>query len=165
MEIHVRGEYEFHDFRKALRLHAQSSRLRRIYIVVLSVLAPVLGFVVVLSRPQLFGQLFPALIVCLLFLFINLVSPWLGARQLWRGNPNLRGSIEFVFSEEMAKYWNASGRTETNWTSFAKWREDKSLFLLYINQSMFWCIPKRFCASPAEADGVRQLLTAKVKRS
>jgi hypothetical protein len=50
------------------------------------------------------------------------------------------------------------------WTDYLKWKEGKSVFLLYMSDEMFQIIPKHFFSSPDDLASFRRLVNEKVAR-
>ena len=59
---------------------------------------------------------------------------------------------------------NETGHSTTPWTDYLRWKEGKTLFLLYVSDQMFHIIPKRFFNSESDITEFRNVLAANVRR-
>jgi hypothetical protein len=50
------------------------------------------------------------------------------------------------------------------WSDYLKWKEDRSVFLLYMSDRTFTIMPKRFFASPQDEQAFRELVSGNIAR-
>lgn len=56
------------------------------------------------------------------------------------------------------------GSATVPWSDLLRWKESNALFMLYVADSTYCLIPKRFFASEADIQGFRGILKSKVAR-
>lgn len=103
-------------------------------------------------------------IVFFVFLFRLIYTfalfPW-WVRRDYRAHPNIQREHALRVDEEGLYLESEIGRIETRWPAYTRWRETKSLFLLYLGSRSFEIIPKR-AFSPQQLQEFRWLLSAKL---
>ncbi|HEY4146086.1 YcxB family protein [Pinirhizobacter sp.] len=50
------------------------------------------------------------------------------------------------------------GNSVKPWSDYLKWKEGKSVFLLYLSDHMFQIVPKRFFAAHEDIDAFRNVI-------
>jgi hypothetical protein len=106
-------------------------------------------------------------LVCLSLLFLLLIVgvTSLSFRRAYRRNSRMFGLRTITISDTGFISDNPLGRTETTWNMYEKFRETKTLFLLYQSVDLIGILPKRAFATAAELEHFRALLTSKVRSS
>lgn len=84
--------------------------------------------------------------------------------RTFKKTPNLQGPIHFRFDDQGLSFDGPHASSEMKWGAILKWKESKSTFLVYQNPRIGSIIPKRFFSTPADVDGVRELLRTHVPR-
>lgn len=85
----------------------------------------------------------------------------LWVRRDYRRHPNVQREQSLRVDEEGLFLESEIGHTETRWAAYTRWRETKSLFLLYLGPRPFEIIPKR-AFSPQQLQEFQRLLSAKL---
>jgi len=68
----------------------------------------------------------------------------------------------FVASDDGFTIQMENALVKKPWSDFLKWKEGKTLFVVYISDNMFQLVPKRFFSLPEDVTSFRNLLNAKV---
>ena len=62
-------------------------------------------------------------------------------------------------------YISSEGLAGTKpWTDYLKWKEGKTLFLVYLSDNLYQVIPKRFFASESDLNAFREVLSQEIPR-
>jgi len=72
------------------------------------------------------------------------------------------GSRTITITDDGLISGSPMGHAETMWNMYEKFRETKSLFLLYQSADLIGILPKRVFATPADIQQFRSLLAAKI---
>ncbi len=82
-----------------------------------------------------------------------------GDRATEEGQHRLKGAQRMSSPTETGlKMSNAFGYSERPWNSFAKWKENKNLLLLYYSDVLHILLPKRFFGDAQQVEFVRARL-------
>jgi len=85
-------------------------------------------------------------------------------RRTYRQRKDLQRPCAFLPSESGLGVETEGSRGVKPWSDYLKWKEGKSVFLLYMSDHMYQVIPKHFFSSPDEVNSFRNLLEQKVAR-
>jgi hypothetical protein len=86
----------------------------------------------------------------------------LSFRKVYRRNLRMFGSRTITITDDGLSSDSPMGHAETTWNMYEKFRETKSLFLLYQSADLIGILPKRVFATPADIQQFRALLAAKI---
>jgi YcxB-like protein len=100
---------------------------------------------------------FPAIVLSALY-----VTPYFAAKSLYEGNVNLRGPIQWSFSDKLIKQRMATGSSELLWSTFIKARETAELFLLYPQKRFAYPLPKRAFGTEQDIAAFRELIRRQI---
>lgn len=91
-------------------------------------------------------------LAAVLCLYPLIVSPWLfrfRTRQLWVRSPLSRKEFRFEVSREGVTTPDDRGQPAfTDWSSFDRWEESRSLFLIFLSARLALLVPKRVMEEP-----------------
>lgn len=152
------------DFQEALR----TSRAQKIFFVII-----VLGVCFVLfllgvgwannRLHEAWRNSMPFIAVLAVWILLAAVIPYYSANKQFKSMSSAQAPITFEASDEGVRMETRNGNSQTAWSAFPKWREQKSVFIIYCSAYVFYLIPKRAFASGEEAQ-FRQLLTVKISK-
>lgn len=159
--IELHGEITEEDY-----LHAQRLRItpRQWYLIVAYILVVLVGVVALTWMLEPSWKKRTTTIV--LVVIVSLVSVpravrW-RCRQIYRGQPGLRGLHHVKCSESGSEWESAHGSGRTDWSIYVKWRESPRMFILYQSSNLISIIPKHWFGADEQAiDQFRELLNAK----
>ena len=83
-------------------------------------------------------------------------------RRAYAQRKDLQRECTFLPSEEGLAFKSADTEGEKRWSDYLKWKEGKSVFLLYMSDNLYQLVPKRFFASEADIERFRDILTRKI---
>jgi len=106
----------------------------------------------------LIAALFPVVILGLLLGLLLWLSPYLAARKI------VIRPVEWQFNDDGVRIRSPGSSAEIKWEVFIKYRETKSLFLLYPQKNMAHMIPKRIL-DDAQLIELRTLIASHVKKA
>lgn len=86
------------------------------------------------------------------------------SRRSYRQRKDFQREITFSASDAGLSVQNENAQGTKPWSDYLKWKEGKQTFLLYLSDSMFQLVPKRFFATEAELAQFRALLENNVPR-
>lgn len=164
--MNVRGIFTAEDLIAANLIHM---RPRKAYAVVGSILlvlafaASVAGFVKTSAQDEWWSKwVGPGLLTYLALLFFM----WMPyrARRHFRQRKDLQRECSFIPSDEGLEYTGPDGHSKKPWSDYLKWKEGRTHFLLYLADSYYQMVPKRFFTEPQQVDIFRSLLESKVRR-
>ena len=160
MAIEAEGTFNVGDVWRGSLL---ASRKVMIFITVLGAAVIVFGVGGLVYEPQGEGSwsLILAGVFVWLFYWANL---FYRSYRAVRKTPNLQGPVHFHFDDTGFSFDSLHVRAELKWGASVKWKESKSVFLVYQNPRLGNIIPKRFFSSHADVDAVRELLRAHVRK-
>lgn len=84
-------------------------------------------------------------------------------KRSYRQHKSLQREFSFLVSDDGVFGQNEKGQVNVPWTEYLKWKENKKCFLLYLSDSMFQVIPKRFFQSEDAIEEFRKILKARVR--
>jgi hypothetical protein len=85
-------------------------------------------------------------------------------RRSYRQRKDLQRPCMFTASEEGLQF-SAEGITGMKkWSDYVKWKEGRHCFLLYMSDSLYQLLPKRFLQSETEVAAFREMLQRNVAR-
>lgn len=152
------------DFREALRTTRQMKIFRLIIVLVTCLTLFLLGFAWANNNlREVWLNTTPFIGVVVVWIILATIGPIYSANKQFKSMSAAQAPITFEFTDENVRMETRNSTAQTAWPAFAKWREQKSIFLLYVSAYVFHLIPKRAFA-PGEEDQFRQLLSVKVKK-
>ena len=95
------------------------------------------------------------------WLMFGVWLPW-RSRKTFAQQKVLQQPYSFELTEELFFATAAYGETRLTWDYFRKWKEGKTLFIVYQSDRIMQIIPKRCFASAEEMVEFRALLTKKI---
>jgi hypothetical protein len=87
----------------------------------------------------------------------------LSFRRFYRRNSRMFGPRTTTITDAGFVSDSPMGHAETTWNMYEKFRETKSLFLLYQSADLIGILPKRVFATPADLEQFKSLLTSKIR--
>ncbi|MGE5263691.1 MAG: YcxB family protein [Acidobacteriota bacterium] len=116
------------------------------------------------SPVTLVTALWPLAIPIALFGFLIFASPFLAWRL--RRDSKMLTELSWEFSDAHVHSKSEHGEALNAWSAYPRAGEDKRFFYLYASasQNMFYPIPKRALASPAEESKLRDLFKRKIAK-
>ncbi|MGJ8725073.1 MAG: YcxB family protein [Roseibacillus sp.] len=164
-KITIKGTLNFKEYLECHKILAAKRRhwLRSIYALI-GLAALIYAFFVSESRPEwalvLFGGFF--------LLYATLISPIQFAYRVeknWKKYPRVKREFEIVVTEDGVATRDDKGHlAHLNWSSFYKYRESSSLFLLYVSPLLPQALPKRLVLAQ-EIEDLRAVLTSKMPQN
>jgi hypothetical protein len=86
------------------------------------------------------------------------------SRRSYKQRKDLQRECTFDPSESGLGFRAENVQAVKPWSDYLKWKEGRSLFLIYMSDNLYQVIPKRFFASEGEVGAFRELVKAKVAR-
>ncbi len=86
-------------------------------------------------------------------------------RRAYEQRKDLHRECTFTPSDEGLSFKSVDVEGKKAWSDYLKWKEGKSVFLLYMSDNLYQLVPKRFFATGADIDAFRDTLSRRVKRS
>jgi hypothetical protein len=103
------------------------------------------------------------LLTCIAVLLLQfLVYAPYNLRRQYSQRKDLQRELAFVTSDAGLSIQTDHGAMSTPWQDYLKWKEGRTLFLLYLSDAMFQIVPKRFFASASDVDAFRDTLRSRV---
>jgi hypothetical protein len=101
--------------------------------------------------------------------FFGYVGAWAAfvpykVRRTFLQRKDLQRECVFSPSEAGLGFNSLDAEVLKPWSDYLKWKEGKGAFLLYLSDSMYQLVPKRFFDSEAEVISFRETLKANVSR-
>jgi hypothetical protein len=163
--IHLTGQYNLEDFKKAQALHVRGGKLSTWagYLVIgLLAFATLLGMVMALVAqfPWEFVTM-PALLLSVWAFFQFVLIPYQLGR-VFKQQKDLSAPFEIELTDEEFYFRNEFGNSRMPWGDFVKWKESADLLLLYRSNAAFHLLPKRLFTSGQEMEYVLSHLRARV---
>lgn len=90
------------------------------------------------------------------------IEPW-RLRRLYRQHARPGGSFRLTAHPDRAEVSSVNGHVSIPWTDFRKWKEGKTVFLLYHTDVLFHILPKSAFDS-SQQDALRELLSQRLQR-
>jgi len=79
-------------------------------------------------------------------------------RQSYCQRKDLHHDISMVVTNAGVASHTERGNSMKPWSDYLKWKEGKSVFLLYLSDQMFQMVPKRFFATHEDIDAFRSMV-------
>jgi hypothetical protein len=161
--IELRGTYRIDD----LARHFYFDALRKSWWFIVSIpagliLIALLITFITIQNPGIqwhgFQNVIPFGLLLLVWLFLMAVMPYRTARKEYATKIYLREYVTYVFTPETINTSGTGISSSVSWKNITRFRETKSLFLLYLGPNGAINIPKRFFQSPEEMERWRQLV-------
>lgn len=162
-EYRLKGTLTFEEYLECHKILAAKRRISLRGVVILGgALFLLLG---VLGRGEESGS--TRVILGAIFLFYGAVlSPILfrfRVKRNWNQYPRIRDEFDITIQLDGVQSIDDKGNpTHTAWDSFIRFRESKSLFLLYLSPFLPICLPKRLVMEE-ELDGLRTVLESSIE--
>jgi hypothetical protein len=158
----VKGQLEWTDYLNANLLHLQPDPSSQLFIYIVMAFfscAAVVGLVLIVggnldSAP---GVLVFLGVAVLLVLWRYVYLPR-HVRHLFSQQKELHLPFELDIDDAGIIHTNELGQVNRPWKMFARWKENRDLFVLYLSDIAILPIPKRFLVDPSSADMFRTLL-------
>ncbi|MBI1750671.1 MAG: YcxB family protein [Acidobacteria bacterium] len=164
MAIEARGEYQFDDILRGIRLlwRGQKAVMGISLFIGPMILLSTIGDYI-LGKQSLVSHL-PGLFVGGFLTSNYWWITWMSSRKLWKSNLNLHGTTAFHFDESGFQLTGANAQSEVRWAGILKWKEGKDVFLLFCSPQIAHIVPKRFFSDGGQMDAARQLFAEKITR-
>lgn len=150
--VEVTYQLTVDDFRQAMKAYRKKNVLLRwgfrfgVAFVGL-VIGSGVAFLVLAPHSNAFQNLFPLIALCILWLFMLWVSPYLSARSQFRGSPSAKAPTTLEASESGLYFRSQVFDSKLAWPAFAGSVEEKTVFAVFTNPRIFIPIPKRAFSS------------------
>lgn len=146
------------DFYSAQRLHLMSAAGR---LTVIAFIAALVGFLL----HEHFGVSLAAAVggvvgFCSWLFSYHFIFLPIRCRRIYRQQKALHSETEISWNEETIEFKHEMGNTKMKWSNYAKYREDKNLFLLYQSDVIFNMIPKSSFSSEEQMREFRSHFSA-----
>jgi hypothetical protein len=89
------------------------------------------------------------------------LCPYYSARKQFSGSPSAKLLINVEASEDGLHFKTDESDSSTTWRTFVKWRERKTVFVLFSSPVVFYVLPKRAFA-PEQVEELREMLKRNV---
>jgi YcxB-like protein len=113
----------------------------------IAVMVPILAFsatmLVVYPHSWLKQDLWIMLGASVFWLAFIWITPWLSARMQFRRMPSAQDPVTLAVSESGLRVQSRHGDSQTAWSAFIGWREEKSVFVVSPQPRIYIPIPKR----------------------
>ncbi len=154
--IHAEGTILEGDYVRAQYLHIKPRPL----FAVLGLLILIMVVVVFLFMPNwiLAGAL------AYLILWAGFLIPWF-AKKNYRQYKAISEPMTLEVREDGIFFKRKNGEGLLPWMDIVKWRQNKSLFLLYPANNLFHLVPKHFFSNSERFDDLAKVLVAKLEKS
>jgi hypothetical protein len=132
------------DFRQGILSHYTGKRIFRIVLTlaVLLVAAETLLWAVDQER-QIVMDLLPLSILAAVFVAYFTLCPYYSARKQFSGSPSAKLTTNLEASDDAIHFKTEESNSSTSWRNFVKWRERKSVFVLFTSPVVSFVLPKR----------------------
>lgn len=100
--------------------------------------------------------------VILYILFVFFVYIPFKLRRNYRQRKALQREVLLTISESGINSRNTNGSANIPWEDFLKWKAGKNMFLLYVSDSTYHIIPKRFFLNTEDIDRFHKILESKI---
>ncbi len=105
------------------------------------------ALLVLAPHSNVFQNLLPLIALCILWLFMLWVSPYLSARSQFRGSPAAKAPTTLETTESGLHFHSQVIDSKLAWPAFAGSVEEKKVFAVFTNPKIFIPIPKRAFSS------------------
>lgn len=83
-------------------------------------------------------------------------------RRSYSQRKDFQHEISMVVTSAGIEARTVQGYGVKPWSDFLKWKEGKSVFLLYLSDHMYQVVPKRFFAGRADIDAFRNVISESI---
>lgn len=159
------GTIQVEDLISANWVHIRPRRtlaLIDITLLALFFLAVILAFFGGRREPDWQDWLMLLLVPCVATI-VAFVVPY-KCRRAYEQRKDLQKECTLLPSDEGLSFKSADVEGMKAWSDYLKWKEGKSVFLLYVSDNLYQLVPKRFFATEADIENFRDTLTRRVKR-
>lgn len=170
----INGKLEWTDYLQAHHLNMDGwGWARRMIVILLGVLLIGVGILIFVGVrygdvPGMFVSVWPALVVLIVAgLYYGLwYQLWLPrqVRKIFNQHKEMPLPFEHEITATALRSSNQYGYSERPWGNFHKWKENKTLFMIYTSDVQFVLIPKRFMTAEQTATLRERLVENHVRR-
>ncbi|MGA3082507.1 MAG: YcxB family protein [Terracidiphilus sp.] len=166
--MRIQFQLSFDDYRAAQRLHAMRSFWSRLGRVLNYYIYPIIGLISLILSLLLVSGRAPThsvstLIICGILLVCCPIYLQIRLKSCYKRTRSGSDGCQLTFDEESIGVEGQYSKGEMEWKAIHFFREDESVFLLYLALAKFIAIPKRVC-SEEQIGELRSLLIQKVKQ-
>jgi YcxB-like protein len=145
------------DFHHGMIAWRMRSRWRRwSYRFGLPVMTPILVFsatmLIVYPHPELRQEMWIVLGASVFWLTFTGTVPWLSAHMQIRRMPSAQDPMALAVSESGLRVQSRHGDSQTAWSAFIGWREEKSIFVVFPQPRTYIPIPQRAFTDQQQAE-------------
>jgi hypothetical protein len=132
------------DFRQGILSHYSKRFIFRmtLSVAVLLIAAETLLWAILPDR-RLVLDIFPVAVFAAFCIAFYWLCPYYLARKQFTGSPSAKLTINLEASEDRLHFKTEESDSSASWRSFVKWRERKSVFVLFTSPVVFFVFPKR----------------------
>jgi len=102
-------------------------------------------------------------VTALSYLSLLPIFGWYRSRKTYSQRKDLHREISFSVNENGLEVRSENAHAIKAWSDFHKWKEGKTMFLLYLSDNMFQLVPKHFFENETAVASFRAVLQAKIK--
>ena len=163
-EYHLKGCLAFDEYLECHEILAAKRRLWiRGIITVYGAGMAIYGMVFAPSPPDVALTMIGAFFVAYGFVLSPIQFRYRVKRN-WDRYPKIKKDFDIKILPDGLQIMDDKGNpSHTSWGSFLRFRESKSLFLLYLSPLLPLCLPKRLVAE-AEIDGLRAIISTSIEQ-
>jgi len=163
--MELRGKLTDHDLRSAAWLHSAPRTFFAVLgLLVLSLVAWALWLAFFSSRPDPGWGKWVVLAVLAYLLTHYLIYVPFHLKRQYRQYKALQRELHLSPDASGLTVATENGKGTVPWSDFRSWKENKSLFMLYVTDRLYHLVPKHFFASPRDIDDFRAMLQRLVGR-
>jgi hypothetical protein len=157
--IKARGTIELADHMAAMRLFYRPRKLYRVLLGILIVCFLVAAIADVLFARTVRGSIPIVVGPLLVWLLLGVILPR-STRKAFDQQKRFHVPTDFEFSATEFRATNEFGDIRLPLNGFVKWRENRDLAILYMNDRMYQIVPKRFFANADDFERFKAHLAA-----
>lgn len=158
----------YKDFKLAQRLHLRPRRRSRMVLYpllalfMLAVICSGISFMQGNGSGSGFYILFGCMVYLFAIFFILVPLKW---KRIFRQQKFLETTFEQEFTEAALCSASELGNVSLPWNKFHKWKENKSMFIVYQSDALFHLIPKRIFQTEEETTRLRMILSQSIGKA
>ena len=165
--MQIQFQLSLDDYLAAQRLHAKRSFWSRLVRVLTRYIYPAIGLVfLALSSLFIFDKASmessSTMLICGIILVFYPIYLHFWLRRCYKRTRSGNDGCQLIFDEGRISVEGQYSKGEMEWKAIHYFREDKSVFLLYLAPAKFIAIPKRVCTEEKITE-LRSLLSRQVK--
>ena len=165
MVIEARGEYQFQDILRGMRLLWRSHKIAMYATFFLGPFLLLTSVSLWFLESESVVSIIPGFLLGAFLTGSYWLNTWSFSRKFWKTNPNLHGESVFRFDDSGVFLEGINSHSEVKWEGFMKWKEGKDTFLLFYSSQMAQIVPKRFFSDKGQLDLARQMFAEKIAKS